>query len=373
MTTVAKFVGLDVHKDTISIAVCEGGTLHEAADLGKIPHDLTRLLRKLERLGSPETLHVAYEAGPTGYGLCRKLRALDIDCLVVAPSKTPVRAGDRVKTDRRDAQKLARYLRSGELVAVGLPEIEHEALRDLVRLREDAMHALQRARQQLGGFLLRHGRIYEGKSAWTKRHLQWIRSQRFEMEGQRQTLESYFAEMIHASERLDQMTALVEKGAQAETFAPLFRALQALRGVCIVVAATLVAELGDLRRFPSAPQLMSFIGLTPSEHSSGQSTQRGSITKAGNTHVRRVLIEAAWCTRLRPAMSAALKRRNQGLPLRVQEIAWKAQHRLHNRYWKMILRGKTKQNTIVAIARELTGFVWAIGQEVGSKTEQERA
>jgi transposase len=364
MSKIAKFVGLDVHKDTISIAVCEGGALDEPADLGQIAHDVSRLLKRLERLGEPGCLHVAYEAGPTGFALARALREQGIDCVVVAPSKTPVLPGDRVKTDKRDAAKLARYLRMGQLVAIDLPGTEQEALRDLVRARQDAVRARHRARQQLKSFLLRHGRSFEGKSSWTHRHHDWIRGQRFESEAQRAVLEDYWNEVVHAGERVLHLTSLVESCAQMPAFAKLYHALQALRGISTVIAATLVAELGSFLRFATPAKLMSYVGVTPSERSSGQRTKRGSITKAGNSSVRHVLIEAAWCQRLRPAMSDRMKKRNEGLPLEIQEIAWKAQKRLHKRFVRMSARGKSTQCTVVAVARELAGFVWAIGRQV---------
>ena len=349
MSSVAKFIGLDVHKATISIAVCDGTPGSEVRDLGRIPHDVPRLLRRLERLAPVERLHVAYEAGPTGYGLCRALRERGIACQVVAPSRTPIRSGDRVKTDRRDAEKLARFLRSGELVAVDLPDVQREALRDLVRARSDAMRARHCARQQLSSFLLHHGRHWEG-SAWTRRYVTWIRSQRFDIE-ERQVMEDYLNEVAHADQRLEQLTDKVKDAMEKQASAPLARALSAMRGVSTIVTATLVAELGDLRRFKSASRLMSYVGLTPSEHSSGASVHRGAITKAGNPHVRRVLIEAAWCAQQRPAMGATVKRRNEGVPLPIQDIAWKAQNRLHKRYWRLRRRGKSTQTAIVAIAR----------------------
>lgn len=362
MSKIAKFVGLDVHKSSISMAVCEGGALHRPEDLGTFAHDLPTLLRRLERLGEPQHVHVAYEAGPTGYGLCRALRQRGYYCIVIAPSKTPVRTGDRVKTDRRDAAKLARFLRAGELVAVELPGLEQEALRDLVRAREDAMHAQRRARQQLSSFLLRHGRTWSGKSAWTQPHHAWIRSQRFECEIQRQVLEDYFQEVVRLDARLADLSTKLEAGAKSLSSSPLFSALQALRGVSTVVAASIVAELGDLRRFPSASRLMSYVGLVPSEYSSGARTRRGRITKAGNPHLRRVLIQAAWHCSKRPAMSLHLKRRSAGLPPPVLDIASKAQKRLHRRYWHLANRNKSPQTTVVACAREMLGFVWAIGQ-----------
>ena len=363
MSKVAKFVGLDVHKSTISMAVCEGGALRRPKDVGKFAHDVPTLLRRLERLGEPKDVHVAYEAGPTGYGLCRALRERGYPCIVIAPSKTPISAGDRVKTDRRDAARLARLLRAGELVPVTLPDTEQEALRDLVRLREDAMHAQRRARQQLLSFLLRHGRAWSGKTTWTQAHQAWIRSQRFESELQRFALEDYFQETVRLDERLAYLTKRLEEAAETLSSSPLFRALQSLRGVSTIVAATIVSELGDLRRFRSAPHLMSYVGLVPSERSSGDRTRRGRITKTGNPHLRRVLIQAAWHCHKRPGLSLHMKRRSEGLPPPILDIASKAQKRLHHRYWSLVNRCKTKQIAVVACARELLGFVWAIGQQ----------
>ncbi len=364
MRSKAKFIGLDVHKDTISAALVDGGRIGEARELGRIAHDVPRLLKLLARVGPPQVLHVAYEAGPTGYGLCRTLRAQGIDCIVVAPSKTPVRSGDRVKTDRRDAARLAHYLRTGDLVAVDIPSVELEALRDMVRLREDAVWALQKARQQLLGFLLRQGRRYSGKSHWTLQHVTWIRAQRFELEGLRRVLDHSLAEVLRLGERLEQLTLELVDQIEALPQSVGFHYLQALRGVHTIVASTIVAELGDLRRFGSARQFMSYVGLTPSEHSSGNDVRRGRITKAGNPHVRRVLIEAAWCARYRPARSHHMQLRLARVPPPIQDIAWKAQLRLHHRYRRMRARGKSLQHTIVAIARELAGFVWAIGQQI---------
>jgi transposase len=357
-----QFVGLDVHKDSICVAVSEGGPLSAARDLGRISHDVPRLLKLLARLGEPEDLHVAYEAGPTGYGLCRELRARGIHCVVVAPSKTPLPVGARIKTDRRDARLLAHHLRTHSLVPIDVPGEEIEALRDLVRLREDAVWALQKARQQLAGFLLRHSRVYSGKSHWTQPHLVWIRAQRFEVDVLRRVLDQYLAEVIRLKERLDQLSDEMVTTLEASPCASAYHYQQALRGVSTVVASTIVTELGDLRRFKTAGQFMSYVGLTPAEHSSGHDVRRGRITKAGNPHVRRVLIEAAWCARYRPARSHHMQLRLARVPLEIQDMAWKAQLRLHQRYRRMLMRGKSVQTTVVAIARELAGFVWAIGQ-----------
>lgn len=365
MTRVTKYVGLDVHKSSIAMAVAVGGPGLEVEDLGQVVHDVPRVVAKIASLGDPEFLRVAYESGPTGYGLCRALKAAGIHCVVVAPSKTPVRTGDRVKTDRRDAMKLARYLRAGELVAVTPPDLETEALRDVVRAREDVVFAQRRARQQLSAYFLRHDRKWSGKSAWTQKHLVWIRGQRFESEAQQQVLEDYVQEVLRLTARLEEASERVDRFAgESRRCAPLYRAFQAFRGVASIVSATVVAEIGDIKRFRTASQFMSYLGLTPSERSSGPRTSRGSITKAGNPHVRWKLIEAAWLYRHRPAIPLRLERRSQGVPTEIRDIAWKAQKRLHKRYWTMTRRGKRPQTTVVAMARELAGFLWAAGQLV---------
>lgn len=363
MSIVTKFVGLDVHKASVSIAVAEGGVGQDVHHLGSIAHDVPRIIKRLLTLGSAEHLRVAYEAGPTGFGLWRALRAAGIHCEVIAPSKTPVRPGDRVKTDRRDAEKLASFLRSGQLQPIEVPDEQREALRNVARLRFDAVIARHTARQQLSSFLLHQGRHWTMKSSWTRRHMDWIRSQRFESGALRFVLEEYLHEVLHTDLRVERITEKLVECAQAPQFAPMMRALQALRGVSSIVAATIVAEIGDLRRFATAAKFMSYLGLTPSEHSSGSTVKRGAITKAGNSNARRVLVEAAWCAQRRPSMSAALKKRQAGLDPAILLIAEKAQTRLYKRFWSLMRRGKTRQTAIVAIARELSGFIWAIGQQ----------
>ena len=363
MEKITKFVGLDVHRDTIAMAVSEGGPGPETQYLGEYRHDVPAIIKRILALGEPGTVQVAYEAGPTGYGLYRSLQAVGIPCLIAAPSKTPQVQGDRVKTDRRDAMKLAHFLRSGSLVGVVPPDEEVEALRDVLRAREDAVFAQRRARQQLTSFLLRHDRKWSGKSGWSDKHLIWIRSQRFANEAQKQVLEDYVHEVEHQTQRLAEATAQVEALApETKACAKLYHYLQAMRGVGTITAATIVAELGDLRRFKTPSRLMSYVGLVPSERSSRPRTCRGSITKAGNPHVRWKLIESAWHARYRPAHSVKLRRRQVGVPQEIIDTAWKAQKRLHDRYWKMTARGKRTQTTVVALARELVGFIWAIGQ-----------
>jgi transposase len=364
MTRVAKFVGLDVHKDTICIAWAEGGPLQVPTLVGTVPHDVPRLVKQLLRIAPAEHLWVVYEAGPTGFGLARTLMERGIRCMVVAPNRVPHEPGNRVKTDKRDARDLARALRAGNLRGIALPEVEQEAVRDLLRAREDCVRALRSVRQQLQGFLLRNGVIWKGGSSWTGKYFEWLRGLRFSAEAQSETFKHYLGEVDRLVLSRDYLSAEVGRLVLTLAQAPLYRALQALRGVSTIVAATVVCEIGDLRRFPSASRLMSFVGLTPSEYSSGGKHSRGSITKAGNGHVRRALVEAAWAGRLLPNRTQQLKRRQVGLDPAVIDIAWKAQHRLHKRYIRLRVRGRPQNLTIVALARELAGFIWAIGQKV---------
>jgi transposase len=354
-----RFVGLDVHADSIAIAVAEPGR-GEPSELAVIPNDTVMLLKRLRKLGR---VKCCYEAGPTGFGLHRDLTAAGIDCIVVAPSLVPTRAGDRVKTDRRDAVKLARFLRSGDLTEVCVPEPATEAMRDLERARDAAKRAERVARQQLGKFLLRHSRRYPGKTAWTSKHLDWIRAQRFDHEAQQRVLEDYVKAVEDLGERVARLTQSIKELVESWTLGPLVKALQALRGVNVISAAVLAAELGDLARFETAPRLMGYLGLVPSERSSGETRQQGRITRAGNGYARRILVEAAWAYRFRARRSEAIRTRSQGVSEEVQRIAWQAQERLCARYRKLTARGKNKNRTVIAIARELAGFIWAIGRQ----------
>ena len=281
----------------------------------------------------------------------------------MAPSLVPTQAGQRVKTVRRDAAKLAHFYRSGDLTTVCVPEPQTEAIRDLTRAREDAKKAERAARHQLQKFLLRHGKRWEGKSSWTDKHLRWIAGQQFEHEAQKRVLLDYFHTIEQATERVGHLTASIEELVHSSSLAPLIRALQACRGVDLVVAATVAAELGDLTRFETASQLMAYLGLVPSEHSSGQSRRQGPITRTGNGHVRRVLVEAAWSYRFPARMSRRIKKRNEGVAEGVRQIAWKAQRRLCGKTRRLLTRGKPKNQVIVAVARELAGFLWAIARE----------
>src|SRR4030088_113185 len=358
------YIGLDVHKESIVVAVASGGLRGEVREYGRIANTasaLDRLLRKLGDAGM--ALRFCYEAGPCGYGIQRHVSARGHECVVVAPSLIPKRAGDRIKTDRRDAASRARLHRAGELTAVWVPDPGHEAMRDLVRARLDAVHALRRARQQLSGFLLRQGCHY-GRPAWTKLHRRWLAGLKFKQAVHHLVLEDYIQTIETAEARRDPLTAQIEAILPDWTLAPVVAALQTMRGIALVNAATLIAELGDLSRFANPRQLMAYLGLVPSEHSSGTSIKRGSLTKAGNSAARRLLIEAAWCYRFPARVSRELLLRQENQPRPIREIAWKAQLRLCARYRKLARSGKPANVVTAAIARELAGFIWAIARRV---------
>jgi transposase len=358
------YIGLDVHKADIVVAVAAGGVRGEVRDYGRMvntPAALDRLVGKLG--GDGVTLRFCYEAGPCGYGIQRHLTAAGQECVVVAPSLIPKRPGERVKTDRRDAASLAKLHRAGELTAVWVPDAGHEAIRDLVRARLDAVHALRRARQQLSGFLLRQGCRY-GRPAWTKLHRRWLAGLKFEQAAHHVVLEDYIQAVEAGEARRDRLTAQIEASLADWALAPVVAALQTMRGMALVNAATLIAELGDLWRFGNPRQLMAYLGLVPSEHSSGASVKRGGITKAGNGMARRVLIEAAWSYRFPARLSRELLLRQERQPKPIREIAWKAQLRLSARYRKLARTGKPANVVTTAIARELAGFVWAVARQV---------
>lgn len=363
MTDISHYVGLDAHKDSISIAVAKAGR-EPAEPLGRIPNDGLKLLKRLDRLGPRERIHCCYEAGPTGYGLHRYLRSAGIRCDVIAPSLVPDRQGDRVKTDKRDAVKLAHYLRSGDLTRVWVPDEQTEALRDLVRARDDAKLAERSARHRLGKFLLRHGRRYPGKTAWTGKHLDWIRGQKFDHLAQDRVLREYLHTVERDTDAVGRLTADISELVEGSSIEPLVKALQALKGIRLITAAGISVELGDLQRFPRARDLMGYLGLGIREDSTGKRRRRFSITKTGNKHVRRLLVEAAWAYRHSPRIDAHLKHRGQDLPEEIRSIAWIAQHRLHRRYRRLLAQRKPRQVVLIALARELAGFIWAIGQRV---------
>jgi transposase len=357
-----RFLGLDVHKATIAVAVAEPSG--PPVLYGTIANDPGAVRKLVNQLGRGANLVAAYEAGPTGYTLQRQLTSLGVDCQVVAPSLVPRRAGDRVKTDSRDALALVRLLRSGDLTSVWVPDSEHEALRDLVRARYDAKVDLLRARHRLTKFLLRHG-VYppQGVKHWTARHQAWLSQQTLQQAPAQVVFEDYLATMRAAEDRVRRLETSLQRCAQDSSQLALVVALQALRGIGFLSAVTIVAEVGDLRRFPNPRQLMAYTGLVASEHSSGQSRQRGGITHTGNPYLRHVLVQAAHNARYLPNNSWELKQRQQGLPPDLVELAWKAQVRLHHRYRHLLGRlGRPK--AVTAVARELAGFVWAVGQRM---------
>jgi transposase len=369
MKEFSKYVGLDVHKETIAVSVAEanGGEVRYVGEIANTPEAIDKLVRQLRK--GDATLSFCYEAGPCGYGIHRQLSDLGWDCEVVAPSLIPKKAGDRIKTDRRDSLSLARLHRAGELTAVWVPDGAQEALRDLTRAREDMKHLQRQAKQRLLAFLLRHGRSYDGKSNWTQAHYRWLEEVKFAQPVQQIVFQEYVDTVKAMSQRVDALDRQMESAAGASVFWPVIEGLMALRGVNLLTATTIVAEIGDLKRFASAPQLMAYLGVVPSEHSSGGTKSRGGITKTGNGHVRRVLVEAAWTYRHPARKTAILQRRAERTSDQVQDIAWSAQKRLCARYKRLEGKGKLKVQVCTAIARELAGFIWAVGQATEPATK----
>lgn len=357
-----RFVGLDVHKETIVIAVANEGQ-EAAMVLGTIPHDTVQLMKQLRKLTADKSqLRVCYEAGPTGFGLCRRLNAAGISCQVVAPSLIPQQSSVRVKTDRRDACRLAQFLRSGDLTNVWVPDEKTESLRDLERCRDDAKNAERVARHQLSKFLLRNDRVYDGGRAWTMNHARWLKQQKFDEPCKQQVMNDYYRAVVEATARVKRLSedlALMIQGMPQE---PLVRALMSFYGIQLLSAVIIAAELGDLRRFKTARQLMAFLGLVPSEHSTGKTIRRGSITRTGNVHVRRILVEAVQHYRKAPSHNKAVERRRRGVSAEVLVIARKAERRLYQRKVHLVARNKPWNKMVIALARELAGFIWAVGQ-----------
>ena len=359
------FIGLDVHKETIAVAYVGEEREAEVISLGTIgtrQGDIDKLIRKLHSKG--KTLHFVYEAGPCGYWLYRYLTKKNLTCWVVAPSQIPKKAGDRVKTDRRDAVQLARLLRSGDLTPVYIPSVEDEAIRDVVRAREDVLKDLKAAKVRLKAFLLRQDIRYEGRANWTAAHLRWLANVVCPTPAQQIVFQEYVRAVSEQTERLERLEAELATLVPSWRWAPVVEAIQALRGVQFIAAVTLIAELGDLSRFASPRQLMSYLGLTPSEHSSGERRRQGAITKTGNAHARRVLVEGAWAYRYPAKVSRHLQLRLEKVPKVIQDMSWKAQVRLCKRYRRLVARGKNVNQVVVAIAREMAAFVWAIAREV---------
>lgn len=364
MAKCTRFVGLDVHAETIAVAVAEGRG-HVRA-LGTIPNRPEAVRRLLGKLGKPAELRVCYEAGPTGYALYWQLTAMGIACEVIAPSLAPAKAGDRVKTDRRDAERLASSYQAGTLTPVWVPDPKHEALRDLVRAREAAKQDVKRAKHRLGKYLLRYGqRPSSGARAWTAVWWQWVRKLELPHPEQNTTLLELVLEVDHQAQRIHRFDGAIDRAVEfaPERLRAIVAALQALRGVAQETAVTVALEFGSFSRFERAPQAMGYTGLVASEFSSGTKKRQGAITKTGNSHLRKALVEAAWHYRHRPRLNQRQKQLQPSLPPKVAEIAWTAQERLHRRFWTLTNKSKPSPKVITALARELVGFVWAIGKE----------
>ena len=359
------FVAFDTSKSRNAVAIAEGERSGEVRFLGEIdntPEATSKLVRKLA--GRYARLTFCYEAGPTGYGLYRQIARMGHTCMVVAPSLIPKRPGDRVKTNRRDALSLARQLRAGELTAVWVPDPRHEAMRDLTRARGAAVVDLRSKRQQVSGFLLRLGRHYSGKKTWTKAHMTWLAGQKLEHAEQRIAFEEMLLAVRQVEERVARLEAAIRAAVPDWSLAAVVEALMAMRGIDMIAATAFLAEIGDLSRFQTPRELMGYLGLVPSEHSTGDTIKRGPITKAGNRRARRVLVESAWSYRHPPRVGKDKQAKVAAAPPAVRAIAWKAQHRLYGRYRALVRKGKLKTVAITAIARELAGFIWAVSREL---------
>lgn len=358
----SKYIGLDVHKETISVSVADGNSVEVrfVGEIANTPEAIEKLVKQMRK--GVESLSFCYEAGPCGYHIHRQITDLGWDCQVIAPSLIPKKAGDRVKTDRRDSLMLAKLHRAGELTAIWVPDHAQEALRDVTRAREDMKHLQRQAKQRLLAFLLRHNKCYSGKSNWTGLHFKWMETIKFTQPVQQIVFQEYIDIVKIMDKRIASLDQQIEISARASAFWPTIEALMALRGISLLTSTVIVAEVGDIKRFASAPQLMAYLGLVPSEHSSGNKVRRGGITKTGNSHVRRVLVEAAWTYRFAARKTKHLERRAERTSEKVQEIAWTGQKRLCGRYQALNARGKLKVQVCTAIARELTGFVWAVAQ-----------
>lgn len=357
-------VGLDVHKESIDVALAPESST-EVRHYGTVGGDLASVDRVIRKLQSGDSeLRLAYEAGPCGFEIYRYCRKKKVECLVVAPSRIPKQPGDRVKTDRRDAAMIARLLRAGELKGIYVPTEEDEAVRDMTRARETAMIHFGRSRKELLSFLLRNGVVYTGKTHWKKEHVNWLSRISLPLPAQRVVFQENLHQIEESHQRVERLTQQIEQQVETWRWKPVVLALQALRGVRLVVAAGIVAELGDMGRFPHPRALMCYLGLVQSEYSSGPHRRQGAITKTGNVHVRRLLIEAAWQYIHGPRVSEIIRKRQQDLPQPIIDIAWKAQLRLCRKYRRMVLRGKNNKVAAVAVARELIAFMWAIHRQV---------
>lgn len=370
------YIGLDVHKQNIVWAVAKvgRGIAESRGEIANKPKAIIKLVDRLNQEFGGEVLLFCYEAGPCGYGLYRQLLSLGHDCQVIAPSQIPKKPAERIKTDRRDARKLAQALRSGDLTAVWVPDEEQEAMRDLTRARDDMKSQERKARQQLNGFVLRHGHAWpSNKTRWTQTHYRWLESLKFVHDWQQVVLQEYIDSVRAASQRVADLNAQLERVLPSWSLAPVVDSLVALRGIDKLAAIVLLAELGDIRRFESPKQLMAFLGLVPSEHSSGRRRRQGAITKTGNGRARRMLVESAWSYRFTARKTAHLKRKEAKASEEAKRIAWQAQKRLCGRYRTLTQVGKDTKLVNVAVARELAGFIWDIAcQEMTKLAAQDK-
>lgn len=367
-----KYIGLDVHKDTIVIAIADDCREGEVRHYGTIPHTINavdKFIRK--QISQGVELKCVYEAGPTGFGLYRYLKSNGIDCIIAAPSKIPKKSGDKIKHDRRDAHNLGRLHRAGDLTAIYVPDPEDEAIRDLIRCRDDARIATRKAKQRLLSFLLKHGRRYSGKSNWSKAHYNWLSDIKMEHRAQQIALQEYIASVEENNQRIFRLTTEISNHVKGWRLEPIVTAIQALRGVSLLTAATVIAEIGSLGRFAKPKELMAYLGLVPSLYSTGTTVKYGGITKTGNGFARRALVEAAWTYRFPARVSRHLRKRSQELPKEVREIAWKAQLRLCEKFRRLSSKGKPKQVVTTAIARELIAFIWAIHNAVAPTVDKQ--
>ena len=360
-----KFVGMDVHQKTISIAIADDGPEGEVRLYGTIkntPEAIDKVVRTLVSTGAE--LHFVYEAGPCGFGLYRHLHGNGFSCIVAAPSMVPKKSGVRIKNDSRDALALARLYRAGELTPIYVPDTEDEAMRDLTRARNDARIAARKAKQRLHRFLLRNECMYHGKKKWTKAHYNWLTQLKMNHPAQQVAFQEYIDAVHECTQRITRLDEQIVYAAEEWRWSPTVKALQALRGVSLLTAVNMVAEIGDFNRFHNPKELMAYLGLVPSEHSSGARIRRGGITKTGNAHARRICVESAWSYRYRARITQLQLKRHEGLTRDIVQIAWKAQLRLCTRYRRLKARGKATQTVVVAIARELVGFMWDIARRI---------
>lgn len=357
---------MDVHKNSISTGVLEPGSGRVLVD--RVGTDVESIRRLVARFEDPSRVWACYEAGPTGYELARMLRGVGMHCEVIAPSLIPTRRGDRVKTDKRDARRLATLLRGGQLSGVRVPTATEEAVRDLCRARADMVIDRTRARHRLDKFLLRHGRIWRGGTNWTVKHETWIRAQRFDQRALTETFNHYLATLSARDAAVTAIEADLLPWAERAPFADVVSRFAAYRGVTPLGGLTLASEVGDWRRFPTAPMFMGFTGLVPSERSSGDRQNRGGITHAGNTHLRTQLVESAWAYRARPAVGAALGKRQDGIHPATLARSWAAQQRLCGKFRRLDARKNNRKVVVTAIARELAGFLWAEANTTNTRT-----